>query len=149
MKKYLKLLLIALCASMSFTLVSCKDDDDDDAMGGSIVGTWKIDSSKLFEEMFDSKIKSIGYYRFQQDGTYIELYYYKEPGEEAEIEVDHGKWSQSGNSLTIKIDGETIKGKIISMDNSSFTLVADTEMGPSMTLIFKKCSDSEMDQYLP
>ena len=37
MKKYLKLLFAAIFATLSFTLVSCGDDDDDN---GSLVGTW-------------------------------------------------------------------------------------------------------------
>lgn len=38
MKKYMKLLMVALFATLSFTLVSCGDDDDDDA--SALVGTW-------------------------------------------------------------------------------------------------------------
>ena len=37
MKKYFKLLMVALFATLSFTLVSCGDDDDDN---GALVGTW-------------------------------------------------------------------------------------------------------------
>lgn len=38
MKKYLKLLMVALFATLSFSLVSCGDDDDDN---GPLVGTWE------------------------------------------------------------------------------------------------------------
>ena len=38
MKKYFKLLMVALFATLSFTLVSCGDDDDNDAL----VGTWEL-----------------------------------------------------------------------------------------------------------
>ncbi len=37
MKKYLKLLFAAIFASLSFALVSCGDDDDDNS---ALVGTW-------------------------------------------------------------------------------------------------------------
>ena len=37
MKKYFKLLMVALFATLSFSLVSCGDDDDNDAL----VGTWE------------------------------------------------------------------------------------------------------------
>ena len=147
MKKYLYLLLIALCASMSFTLVSCKDDDDDKVSIGSVVGTWKVDASDFASDFWDSNIKSIGYTRFQEDGTYIVLEYYKEPGKEAEIEVEYGTWSQSGETLTLKLDGDTMKLTILSMSKTS--MVVATNTGLSLTVTYEKCLDSEMDQYLP
>ena len=38
MKKYFKLLMVALFATLSFSLVSCGDDDDDN---DALVGTWE------------------------------------------------------------------------------------------------------------
>lgn len=40
MKKYTYLLFLAMFAALSFTMVSCGDDDDDEASGNPIVGTW-------------------------------------------------------------------------------------------------------------
>lgn len=40
MKKYLKLLFVALFATLSFALVSCGDDDDDD--NNALVGSWAV-----------------------------------------------------------------------------------------------------------
>lgn len=43
MKKYLKLLFVALFATMSFSLVSCGDDDNDEpAASSELVGTWDL-----------------------------------------------------------------------------------------------------------
>lgn len=47
MKKYTYLLFLALFAALSFTMVSCGDDDDDDASGNAIAGTWV---GKLYEQ---------------------------------------------------------------------------------------------------
>lgn len=38
MKQYFKLVMVALFAALSFSLVSCGDDDDDN---GPLVGTWE------------------------------------------------------------------------------------------------------------
>jgi len=40
MKKYLYLFFVALFATMSVTLTSCGDDDEDEANDNPLVGTW-------------------------------------------------------------------------------------------------------------
>lgn len=57
MKKYLKLLFAAIFATLSFALVSCGDDDDDN---GALVGTWvgsyvEYDGSSYTDEITFTK----------------------------------------------------------------------------------------------
>lgn len=53
MKKYFKLLMVALFATLSLTLPSCGDDDD--ATDNSLVGTWTaVDEGTVITATFNS-----------------------------------------------------------------------------------------------
>ncbi|MDE6360002.1 MAG: hypothetical protein K2L39_02090 [Muribaculaceae bacterium] len=71
MKKYLKLLFAAIFATLSFTLVSCGDDDDDD--NGALVGTWV---ASYVEDDYNSYTDEI---TFSKNGNFsittTEVYY--------------------------------------------------------------------------
>ena len=42
MKKYLKLLFVALFATMTFAFTACGDDDDEPEASSELVGTWDL-----------------------------------------------------------------------------------------------------------
>lgn len=47
MKKYLNLLLVALFATMTLSLVSCKDDKDEPTSVSDLAGTWEMTKSTV------------------------------------------------------------------------------------------------------
>ena len=137
MKKYLKLLFVAIFATMTLSLSSCKDDKDEPD-GGNLVGTWKPVST-----LDDWGTQ---YIQFKSDGTYVtvlivgdiwsDLYEYL--GED-QIEIDYGTWSRSGNTLTVNGYDSTI----VKLTSSKLEV---TQMG--ITMSYVKVPDSEIEKYL-
>lgn len=132
MTKYFKLLMVALFATLSFTLTSCGDDDEPNGSDGNIIGTWQ-NVGELATSM-----EVIQYLQFKEGGVFIGVEVYPEYWD-VEADVEELTWSLSGN--TLKIDGapSTIKSL------SKTKLVLET-MGISQE--YKKVSDSIIDDYI-
>jgi hypothetical protein len=121
MKKYLSIWAFALMAVFSFVVVSCGDDDKDDAIQGdtTIVGTWEVTSVDFsspygagdeiggFEigdiEVIDG-LKVGDRVTFNANGTYQTRY-------------ETGKWSVKGNALTMTSDDVEYDEVVISYMN--------------------------------
>ncbi|MDE6283864.1 MAG: lipocalin family protein [Muribaculaceae bacterium] len=105
MKKYFKLLMVALFATLSFALVSCGDDDDDNS---ALIGTWE--SSSVDPD--DGWV----YYEaitFNKDNTFYGMYAETYHGQ-TESEEFAGTYAVNGNlkdgaavTLTYVEDGYT------------------------------------------
>ena len=140
MAKYIKLLMVALFATMTFALTSCGDDDDEPSTA-NIVGTWKgID--KFSVEDYYTVIDS--YMQFKSDGKYIEI----DAFDDGDIDIVKGTWTLDGNTLTMNANNEygftvpyTVTVKKIT--NKELTV---TVFGIERT--YKRVTDSEIDKYL-
>ena len=134
MKKYLYLLFVAIFATLSFSLTSCGDDDDEPNGGnGSVVGTWKVETMKTSDDWWQ-----VDYFRFKENGTYESVEVISFMGK-IETEKDSGTWSKNGDRLTI--DGTTATIKELSGNKMVLNL-------GGATITYNKCADSEMNQYL-
>ncbi|MBD5196609.1 MAG: hypothetical protein HDS18_03165 [Bacteroides sp.] len=118
MKKYMKLLMVALFATLTFSLASCSDDDDDysDGLSGVWEGRWgdsyesgtirlefKTSSKVIVSETFDQYPED----NYSQEMSYALV---GNPNESAILkiwgtEVDGDPFS---SEMVIKIDGKTM-----------------------------------------
>ena len=71
MSKYLKLLFVALFASMTFVFTSCGDDDDDDMSNSPLVGTWIGTDSDWDEDDYAGPTAYDVKMTFTGDGTMV------------------------------------------------------------------------------
>ena len=132
MNKYLKLLFVALFATMTLSLASCKDDKDEPK--DSIVGTWKYEVS-ISEEWWQNSFAD-----FEENGkmTSMDVLYFMG---DYDVEVSHDTWSQSGDQVVIAGD----KGTIKTLTANSLVL-KDEKTG--LEIHFTRCKKEEMEQYL-
>ena len=131
MTKYLKLFMVALFATLTFTLTSCGDDDEPSS-AGNIVGTWK--SIGGMNEEFDIT----QYIQFNTNGSYIEVNI-----DEDGVETLHGKWKQNGEKVTVSgSDVISMTATIVKITSSELVLNTLWEQK------YKKVSDSEIEKYL-
>ena len=94
MKKYLKLVAVAIMAIVSLAFVSCEKDGGDST--GSVVGMWEITyvNAATMEGMeMDGGYKAGDTMTFYANGEW-------------EDSTDSGTWTKSGDTLTIIIDDE-------------------------------------------
>ena len=148
MKKYLKLLFVAIFASMSFALVACGDDEDDepDNSGGNsstsvFVGTWSMTTSGVLGDG-----EGDAYFRFYEDKTFVLVNDYGDD----DVEISYGTWSNTKDTFTINYEifhgGSpiipTYTYKIESSSSKSFKLSFGGQ-----TFNFTKVPDSVMDRY--
>ena len=138
MKKYLKLLFVAIFATMTLSLASCKDDKDEPE-GGDLVGTWKVSDGWDALDMTQ-------YIQFKSDGTCINVVIMGDMWSgindylgEDDIEIEYGKWSRSGDTLTINGYDSTI----VKLTSSKLEV---RQLG--ITMSYVKVPDSEIEQYL-
>lgn len=88
-------IIFAMMAVLSFTLVSCGGDGEED-YEASVVGTWEVTYVKVTSsyDMDDEEGLEIGdQMTFYSDGRYMDS-------------EDTGRWSKNGNILTVTIDDE-------------------------------------------
>lgn len=152
--KQVKFLLLALVvALMGISLTACGDDNDEPG-GGSIVGTLEGDYLHGFEStngqdgIFES---SKGYIKFNDDNTYIsvsDIIYTDEwvqtiGGDKYEIEIEHGTYKISGNTITITDSDQTYSPATFSVKGNKLTIVT---LG--LTFTFTRVSDSVINKYL-
>lgn len=107
MKKYFKLLMVAMLATVSFCLASCGDDDEPET--NKLVGTWVADDEG---ENF--------VYVFNADKTGEA--YRDTPGSRHDLIIDY---TIQNNHLLIMWEDDDEwddKGTILSIDKKSFTL---------------------------
>lgn len=134
MAKYLKLFMVALFATLTFTLTSCGDDDEPSV--GNIVGSWKCVDYEAFGV--------IQYLQFRADGTVTEV-----DIDEDGPDVMNGTWKLERDLLTFinndeewDMDIPTVS-TVEKVTNSELVL---TTLGIKLT--YKKVADSEIDKYL-
>ena len=129
MAKYIKLLMVALFATMTFALTSCGDDDDEPSTA-SIEGTWMEKDSAIEKH----------YIQFNSDKSYFEVNI-----DDGEVDVLKGSWKIEGNSIIIH-------SKDLGMDfTAEIKKVSNKELVVSMwgfTQTYKKVADSEIEKYL-
>lgn len=135
MKKYLKLLFVALFATMTLSLYSCKDDKDEPE-GSDLVGTWMVDQSPL----------GIEYLQFKSNGDFAKI---NVPGELYEelgmkTEVEKGKWTRDGNTINIVYsDGFKTSVKIEKITSKQLHVIV---LG--IKAVYERVPDSTVDKYL-
>ena len=135
MKKYLKLLFVALFATMTLSLASCKDDKDEPD-SGDLVGTWMVDQSPM----------DIEYLQFKANGDFAKI---NVPGELYEefgmkTEVEKGKWTRDGNTINIVYnDGFKTSFKIEKITSKQLHVIV---LG--IKAVYDRVPDSTVDKYL-
>ena len=140
MTKYLKLLLVALFATMTLSLASCKDDNDEPE-GGDLVGTW----------MADQQPANIEYLQFKSNGDFAKI---DVPGEmwddpdlkpiAPETEVMKGKWTRNGDIINIVYDdGVKTSCKIEKITSKQLHVIVLGIKG-----VYERVPDSTVDKYL-
>lgn len=164
MKKYLKLLMLAIFAGMSFTFVACGDDEDDEPdyevpsnpsddndeenepgndsneITSPFVGTWEMTTSGVLGEGDGDN-----YMQIASDHTFILINHYGYG-----VEVSYGTWKSTNDTFTVNYEifhgaspiVPTVTYKIETTASTSFVLSLGTQK-----FTFKKVSDSVMDKY--
>lgn len=147
MKKYLKLLFIAIFASMSVSFVACGDDEDEpennegNSSSSAFVGTWKMTSSGVI-----GNGEGNSYIRFDNDKTFVLVNDYGDD----DVEVSYGTWSNTDDTFTVKYEifhgaapiVPTVTYKIESSSAHAFEL----SLG-GQNFNFTKVPASMMDKY--
>ncbi len=124
MKRTLCFLVWALIAISSFSLVSCKDDDDEKDKT-SLVGVWVSEESIPQYDEDEQKVtaNAIVYFQFNEDGSFVEKdvitkirdgYTYTETS-------TYGRWMAHGNTLKISYSFEDIEDPRLYLDEIEFT----------------------------
>lgn len=164
MKKYLKLLFVAIFASMSFAFVACGDDEDDepdyeipskpsdgnndndesdndsnDVTKYNIVGSWESTVVTNIPGLDNSKERS--FTRFYEDGTYVGV----NIEEGYDNVIVRGTWSIEGNKLTNTTMGMTVTYEIIEYSKNSFKVKFGNNGG---YIRWERVDDSVIDRYL-
>lgn len=144
MERYIKLLFVALFATMSFALTSCGDDNDepDDPNDVSLVGTWKHTIN------FSADWWQTDYTQIKNDGTYITITDVYCMGY-SDVSVEYGKWNRDGNKLTVKADDPSDEG--IYFDTATIKKLTKTELVLSaggLEYSFTRVDDSIIEEYL-
>ncbi len=144
--------MVALVATLPFSLASCVSDDDDHDGGinSDIVGTWK-DFSLSGWGVDDEEGE--GYVQFKKDGTYVEASYYED---DDGYTVSTGTWYQKGDyiymttSVDLGIlddddtdDDMTFPFRIVSIDGKTMSLEF---LGFIVTTV--KVADAEMQEFM-
>ncbi|MDE5624834.1 MAG: FABP family protein [Muribaculaceae bacterium] len=122
MKKYLKLLFAAIFATLSFALVSCGDDDDDN---GALVGTWvgsypEYDGTSYTDEV-----------TFTKDGKFSSTSYHRQ----IYVRSVNGTYTVSGDlkegavvyMVGVDSDGDNVDARIIAKVSGDLLYTIDTE----------------------
>ncbi len=148
MTKYLKLFIVALFATMTFSLYSCSDDKDDEPITGEIVGTWKVSDvdPKLdtFPHPDDMNFDFTEYLQIQANGNYITVTI-----DEDGKEIDRGTWKLEGNTVTTTSYDELLEMYITG--TSTVKKLTDKELvlyALGFTVTYKRVADSEIEKYL-
>ena len=137
MKKYLKLLFVAIFATMTLSLASCKDDKDEPE-GGNLVGTWMVDQQPL----------NIEYVQFSSNGDFIKIdvpgEIYDDPFWGMKTEVFKGKWTRNGDTVNIVYDdGEKTSLRIEKITSKQLHVIVLGIKG-----VYERVPDSTIDKYL-
>lgn len=104
--KYMAMMLAMMLAGFSY--VACSDDDDDDGSDGG--NEQKATGTVLNQSLSGTVWRVTNEYRYDRDGNMLERDYEGEiivlcsDGEYEDYYGGSGRWSQSGNYVTIKKD---------------------------------------------
>lgn len=151
MKKVLMFFMMALLATMSFTLVSCGDDEEEtggssaDSYNSKIIGTWSEIYSGEGEPQEDI------YWNFLEGGRLLCLAIYRESNSSSlpEYDLDSGSWSISGTTLTVKFDNESYSTPYRIVNLTSTELILGYGSDSEQLYNYKKVDDSVIAPYLP
>lgn len=119
--KYLFVMVSMLVMTISF--VSCNDEDNDE-LSSSIVGTWIYEEDYSDDEYYYEEIT------FKSNGTFIvkwEEYYYGD----YDSETERGTYEIDGDELIVDFDDEISIVTIVSITSSK--LVLEDEEGDRIT----------------
>ena len=102
-------MMMALCA---VAFVGCdKDDDNKDSFSrNDVIGTWKVDDSD----------NERTYHQYKADGSMLAVYVY----ENGDCGYEEGKWSLSGNVLSLTVDRITMSFTITTLTKEKMVLKA-------------------------
>ena len=154
MAKYIKFLFVALFATMTISLTSCSDDDDNDKpSSGNIVGSWQMVSG-----VADS-MGATQYEQFREDGTYYEVGVFDNEMtsllEGIKYVASKGTWILDGDKIRCTIKEEFPSGSnddvpydkyAISIKSISSNEITFEELG--MTGKLKRVSDDVVNGYI-
>lgn len=119
--KYLFVMVSMLVMTISF--VSCNDEDNDE-LSSSIVGTWIYEEDYSDDEYYYEEIT------FKSNGTFIvkwEEYYYGD----YDSETERGTYEIDGDELIVDFDDEISIVTIVSITSSK--LILEDEEGDRIT----------------
>ena len=135
MKKHIYLLLIAFLATMSFSLTSCSDKDDEPS-NGNIVGSWQV------VDGIANAMDGEQYSQFREDGTYYDVMVYSDDWANltGKYYAIKGTWTLDGDKLKISGKNEITIKKISKND---ITIV---DMGIEVKM--KRVSDEMVNEYI-
>lgn len=158
MKKYFSFLMVALFATVAFTLTSCGDDDDDNgatpsinvptSSTSSIIGTWLDHGGSE-----DYIVEDI-YWQFRADGSVVECGVWYGQNITPGSDVLYGKWSLSGTTLTIiwEDEKEPINYRVVTLTSDRLIVkhVGSNGSGGDDEDVFEgtKVSNSAISSYL-
>lgn len=147
MKKYLKLLMIAIFTSMSFAFVACGNDDEPDNGSTGNTNYAKYDLVGSWESVVVTEIPGLdnfnrkSYARFYEDGTYIGV----NIQEGLENVIIRGTWKVSGNKFTTTSFGTSVTYEFIDYTKNSFRVKLGNTDG---FVRWDRIDDWVIDQYL-
>lgn len=141
MKKYLYFLMVAILATMTLSLASCKDDKDkDEPDGGNLIGTWMMEQPPL----------NVTYIQFKSNGDFVRV---DAPYDDSvsndfpfwdnEILIRLGQWVCNGDNCNIIFDGEKYSFKIEKITSKQLHIVV-----AGIKAMYERVPDSTIDKYL-
>ncbi len=104
MKRYYSIIAWAFIAMMSFSVISCNNNDDEDKE--SLIGVWV--SEKSMPVTYESKIVGyvITYFQFMEDGSLLEKDVITNSDNYGKVYTEtstYGKWSSTDNRLILTV----------------------------------------------
>ncbi len=127
--KAFKFFLVAIIATLSFSVISCGDDDKDEPTKSDIVGTWSLsevstNNSNYIPWPYESTSAT-----FKSNGTYYGTGYFGN---------GTGTWKQQGNTIITYVSGvEYFRYEVLSLSSSTCTL--KMSITGSSSVLYIKC----------
>ena len=81
--------MLAMLAVCTVTMVSCKDDDDDNGNEAALIGTWRYDDGDEYDEITFNKDHSF----IEREGEYYNGRWY--------TDTDAGTWQMAGSKVIL------------------------------------------------
>lgn len=128
MKKTIIFLIFTLVSLVFYP--SCSSNDDNSSTPTSVKGKWNFSTMSTTingvtspETNYDGNVDgcSKDYLEFYSEGVYNEGDY---DGSSCVLDVYHGTWSQTGNTITIVEGNEVYSAEIVSLSSSALKVKA-------------------------